>query len=224
MLTLLGGAAALLASRPAWAEEEGGAVVEGEGEAGPAPTVPGLETPAGYKRHFGRATSASSYGGYGGNDDFYKYTFIYPESYKPTTVSKTMKATNGTDVRYADPNNKKNVVYAVSFAGQSYASLKEDRRSIVNDLALSDSGIQDALTFADDVVVGERIVDDVKIADFDIITGNEAIYLAVTCDGSRLYGLFVLGGSASPDDPARTIRNSLRALLKNQSARTGAGI
>jgi hypothetical protein len=223
VLTLLGGAAALLATRPALAEEEGGAVGEGEGEAS-VPAVPGLETPAGYKRHFGRATSASSYGGYGGKDDFFKYTFLYPESWKTTTVSKTMKATNGTDVRYADPNSKKNVVYAVSFAGQSYASLKEDRRSIVNDLALSDSGIQDALTFADDVVVGERVVDDVKIADFDIVTGNEAIYLAVTCDGSRLYGLFVLGGSPAPDDPARTIRNSLRALLKNQSARTGAGI
>lgn len=190
----------------------------------PAVVLPGLETPAGYKRHFGRATSASSYGGYGGKDDFYKYTFIYPESWKTTTVSKTMKATNGTDVRYADPDNKRRSAYAVSFAGQSYAALKEDRRSIVNDLALSDSGIQDALTFADDVVVGERIVDGKVIADFDIITGNEAIYLAVTCDGSRLYGLFVLGGSASPDDPAREIRNSLRSLLTETSARTGAGI
>ena len=135
-----------------------------------------------------------------------------------------MKATNGTDVLFVNPASSKQKAYAVSFAGQSYAVLKEDRRSIVNDLALSDSGIQDALTFADEVVVGERVVDGKIYADFDIVTGNEAIYLSVTCDGSRLYGLFVLGGSARADDPARVIRNSLQSLLKDQSARSGIGI
>jgi len=41
----------------------------------PASAVPppaSDETPPGYARYLGRATSSSSYGGYGGTDDFYK--------------------------------------------------------------------------------------------------------------------------------------------------------
>jgi hypothetical protein len=153
-----------------------------------------------------------------------QYSFVVPESWKSATVSKTMKAVNGTDVLFVDPARPAQRAYAVSFAGQSYAKLKEDRRGIVNDLALSDSSIQDALSFADDVVVGERIIDGKTYADFDIVTGSDAIYLCVTCDGSRLYGLFVLGGSSAAEDPAREIRASLRSLLTERSARTGAGI
>ena len=128
-------------------------------------------------------------------------------------MSKTMKAVNGTDVLFVNPSRPSQRAYAVSFAGQSYQVLKEDRRSIVNDLALSDSLIQDALSFADEVRVSERTVRGRPVADFDIVTGNEAIYLAVTCDGARLYGLFVLGGTSADNDPARTIRNSLTTLL-----------
>lgn len=105
-------------------------------------------------------------------------------------MSKTMKAVNGTDVvrrcrcsrrsvpltrsapqLFVNPARTSQKAYAVSFAGQSYAKLKEDRRGIVSDLALSDSSIQDALTFADDVVVGERVIDGKTYADFDIVTG-----------------------------------------------------
>ena len=158
-------------------------------------------------RHLGRATSSSSYGGYGGSDKNYRYAFDYPEAWKPITVSKTMKATNGTDAKFGDG---KSAVYAVSFVG--YPALKEDRRSIISDLALSDSAVQDALSFADEVLVSERTIDGQAYASFDIISGPEAYYVAVTCDGSRLYGLFAVGKTG--DERLLTARDSLRSLQK----------
>ncbi len=52
-----------------------------------------------------------------------------------------------------------------------YPVLKEDRQSIINDLALSDSSLQDALSFAEDLRVAERTEDGQLYVDFDIVSG-----------------------------------------------------
>ena len=60
-------------------------------------------------------------------------------------------------------------MYVTSFNG--YPVLKEDRRSLINDLALSDSSLQDALSYADSVDVVERTEDEQLYVDFDIVSG-----------------------------------------------------
>jgi len=167
--------------------------------------------PEGYTRYFGRATSSSSYGGYGGTDENYKYSFLYPSAWKAEIVSKTRKAVNGTDASFAGPK-KGQQIYSTSFLGPSYARLKEDRAGIISDLALSDSAIQDALSFADEVKVTDKVKGGQDYVDFDIVTGGEAVYVSVTCDGSRLYALFCIGGSSAPDDEFRLMRDSLVTL------------
>jgi len=137
---------------------------------------------------------------------------VLPQGWKSGTVSKTMKSTNGTDCIFTNPGKKGQSVYVVSFLGASYERLKEDRTSIINDLALSDSAIQDALSFADKVEVTNKTKNGQAYADFDIIGGGEAIYVSVTSDGSRLFALFVTGAGPGPDDQARIMRDSLVTL------------
>ena len=142
-------------------------------------------------------------------------SFVYPADWTPDTVSKTMKAVNGTDCKFSPPGRKTQSVYAISFQGSSYERLKEDRAGIINDLALSDSLIQDALSFAEEVKVSETKLEGQDYVYFDIVTGNnEGILVAVTCDGSRLYALFCTGASTAADSPARLVRDSLRSLRK----------
>ena len=97
-----------------------------------------------------------------------------------------------------------------SFSG--YPKLKEDRRSIINDLSLSDSTLQDALSYADAVDVSERTEDEQLYVDFDIIGGGRTIYATVTSDGARLYALFVNGATAATDEAFKAMRNSLRSI------------
>jgi hypothetical protein len=49
--------------------------------------------------------------------------------------------------------------------------LKEDRRGLIDDLSLSDSSLQDALQYADEVVVTERTEAEQLYIDFDIVSG-----------------------------------------------------
>ena len=173
-------------------------------------------------------------GGYGGSDTNYKYSFILPDSWKTDTVSKVDKATNGTDARFVDPKNKEGAwatprcacrrcllrsrvalaraarAYVTSFSG--YPRLKEDRRGIIDDLSLSDSTLQDALSYADAVEVSERTEDEQLYVDYDIIGGGRTIYATVTSDGARLYALFCNGATAATDEAYKAMRNSLRTI------------
>lgn len=97
-----------------------------------------------------------------------------------------------------------------SFSG--YPKLKEDRRSIIDDLSLSDSTLQDALSYSDEVVVAERTEDEQLYVDFDIVSGGRTIYATVTSDGARLYALFCNGATAATDEAYKTMRNSLRTI------------
>ena len=100
--------------------------------------------------------------------------------------------------------------YVTSFNGSPV--LKQDRRSLIDDLALSDSSLQDALSYADDVVVAERTTDEQLYVDFDIISGGRTIYATVTSDGARLYALFCIGATPATDEAFRTMRTSLRYI------------
>jgi len=149
-------------------------------------------------------------GGYGGSDANYKYSFILPDSWKTDTVSKVEKATNGTDARFVDPRNREAKAYVTSFMG--YPVLKEDRRGIVDDLSLSDSALQDALSYADNVEVVERMEDEQLYVDYDIVSGGRTIYVTITSDGARLYALFCNGATAATDAMFKTMRSSLRTI------------
>ena len=167
------------------------------------------DVPPGYVRYYGRATSVSSYAGYGGADDNFRYSFYDPAGWKSGTVSKVMKSTNGTDCLFSNPAKKSQQAYVVSFLGSSYERLKEDRASIINDLALSDSIILDALNFADKVEVVNKTKGGQAYVDFDILGGGDDIYVSCTSDGARLFALFVTG---SDDTQGRLIRDSLVTL------------
>jgi hypothetical protein len=115
-----------------------------------------------------------------------------------------------------------------------YPVLKEDRRSLINDLALSDSSLQDALSYADSVDVVERTEDEQLYVDFDINSGallrlhapltpvlscachsragGRTIYATVTSDGARLYALFCIGATAATEDLFKMMRASLRTI------------
>jgi hypothetical protein len=97
-----------------------------------------------------------------------------------------------------------------SFAG--YPKLKEDRRGIIDDLSLSDSTLQDALSYSDAVEVVERTEDGQLYVDFDIVSGGRTIYATVTSDGARLYALFCNGATSATEEAYKTMRNSLRTI------------
>jgi hypothetical protein len=56
----------------------------------------------GFRKFYGEATSSSSYGGYGGNEnnfDKFKYFYDVPDGWQPDSVNKTEKSTNGRAVQ-----------------------------------------------------------------------------------------------------------------------------
>ena len=84
--TLLG--TALLLARPATAEEgaeESAAPAAAEGQ--PKGLPPPEDCPPGFQRYYGRATSVSSYAGYGGADENYRYSFVRRASLPLTGIS-----------------------------------------------------------------------------------------------------------------------------------------
>lgn len=174
----------------------------------------------GYLRFYGEATTSSSYGGYGGNEnnfDKFKYFYEIPVGWQPDTVNKTEKSTNGTDSRWVNSKLSAERVYCVSLTG--YNKLKEDRQSLLNDLALSDYNLQDALIGADNIEVSEREVDGQTFIDFDLYGFFGAIFASVTVYGGRLYAVF----SNVPDsvlekdkDQGKRLRNSLQIIKKSE--------
>ena len=74
----------------------------------------------GYLRLYGEATTSSSYGGYGGNEnnfDKFKYYYDIPVGWTQDTVNKVEKSTNGTDTRWSNPKLNSEKVYCVTLTG-----------------------------------------------------------------------------------------------------------
>ena len=63
-------------------------------------------------------------------------------------------------------------------------------QSLLDDLALSDYNLQDALIGADNIQVSEREVDGQTFIDFDLYGFFGAIFASVTVYGGRLYAVF----------------------------------
>ena len=116
------------------------------------------QLPNGLQRYYGRATSASSYGGYGGTEteeDAFKYYFDVPSDWKSEIVTKQEKGYQGVDARFSksDKGSYPNA-FLVTFPG--YTKLKEDKTDILDDLAIADATLQDTLGFAEEFTVVEE--------------------------------------------------------------------
>jgi len=172
----------------------------------------------GYARFYGEATTSSSYGGYGGNEnnfDKFKYFYEIPLGWTADTVNKTEKATNGTDSRWVNPKTEEKV-YCISLTG--YNRLKDDRQALLGDLALSDYKLQDAIVGSDSIAVSERDVNGQTFVDFDLYGYFGAIFACITVYGGRVYALF----SCVPDsllerdkEQGKRLRNSLEIITKS---------
>jgi len=173
----------------------------------------------GFRRLYGEATSASSYGGYGGNEnnfEKFKYYYDVPNGWTADTINKTQKATNGTDTRWINPKLPAEKVYCVTLTG--YNKLKEDRSELLGDLALSDYDLQDAIQGADVFEVAEREAYGQTYIDFDLYGYFGAIYACVTVYGGRFYALFSLVPESALEqnkEQAKRIRNSFGTISKD---------
>lgn len=137
-----------------------------------------------------------------------------PDGWSEATIGKVEKAYNGTDTKWLDPQGKSQA-YVVTYSG--YTELKNDRRSMLDDLALSDASLQDALQSSDaSVSVSESSGGGPRrTVYFDVDAPTERSLAAVTVDEERLYALFVRSrpSTFSRDaDTFRRIQSSFRVL------------
>ena len=179
-------------------------------------------------RFYGEATSSSSYGGYGGNEnnfDKFKYYFDVPDNFERDTVNKVEKSTNGTDARWKSKANKSEVVYCVTLAG--YKSLKEDREGILSDLALSDYKLQDAIVGADSLTVSERDENGQTYVDYVLVGFFGTIYVSITVYASRLYSVFAVipeGSSAEEIEKGKRMTGAFRTINNRDEAGAAADL
>jgi hypothetical protein len=181
---------------------------------------------AGWMRFYGEATSSSSYGGYGGNEnnfDKFKYYFDVPAGWEQDSVNKVEKSTNGTDNRWKSKTLKGAIVYSVTLAG--YAKLKEDRAAIISDLALSDYNLQDAIIAADSFVVSDRDVDGQLYVDYELVGFFGHIFASITVYAGRLYSVFAVAPDGASDvdvAAAKRCRDSFATITRADSDRQAA--
>lgn len=177
----------------------------------------------GWLRFYGEATSSSSYGGYGGNEnnfDKFKYYYDVPEGWEQDTVNKVEKSTNGTDNRWKSKKNKDAKVYSITLAG--YGKLKEDREAIISDLALSDYNLQDAIIGADSFVTKDRDVDGQTYVDYDLVGFYGNIFASITVYGGRLYSVFAFVPEGESVEAGRRMRDSFATINNKTEEETAA--
>ena len=174
-------------------------------------------------RFYGEATSSSSYGGYGGNEnnfDKFKYYYDVPQGWEQDTVNKVEKSTNGTDNRWKSKKNKDAKVYSITLAG--YGKLKEDREAIISDLALSDYNLQDAIIGADSFVTKDRDVDGQTYVDYDLVGFYGNIFASITVYGGRLYSVFAFVPEGESVEAGRRMRDSFATINNKTEQETAA--
>lgn len=177
----------------------------------------------GWLRFYGEATSSSSYGGYGGNEnnfDKFKYYYDVPQGWEQDTVNKVEKSTNGTDNRWKSKKNKDAKVYSITLAG--YGKLKEDREAIISDLALSDYNLQDAIIGADSFVTKDRDVDGQTYVDYDLVGFYGNIFASITVYGGRLYSVFAFVPEGESVEAGRRMRDSFATINNKTEDETAA--
>ena len=176
----------------------------------------------GFQRVYGEASPVSSYGGMGGGEgaasNRFRYMYDVPSSWSSGTVGKIEKAYSGVDTKFKDQRTKSSA-YVITLAG--YTALKSDRRSILDDLSLSDSSLQDSLQSEDiDVSLSEvTAYPDGKTAQpyvyFDLSSPSEHALATITSDGVRLFALFTRTNPSTfkrDPDTFYSIQNSLATI------------
>lgn len=178
----------------------------------------------GYIRYFGQATSASSYGGYGGNEEAtdlsqFKYWFDVPKNWKGDIVTKQEKGYLGIDARFSNPAApKKNKAYVITFPG--YAKLKDDYEEILNDLALADPDLQDSIANADSFTFTERKLEDGQIfVDYDVISYPTSVLASITTYNKRLFAILAFSDADRFEERRAQMdvtRKSLECIKKSK--------
>ncbi|GAB2289023.1 hypothetical protein Dimus_023325 [Dionaea muscipula] len=149
-----------------------------------------------YHVYYGTAASAANYGGYGGNSskkDSAEYIYEVPDGWKERLVSKVEKGTNGTDSEFYNPKKRSEKEYLTFLAGFRQLAPKD---VVLNNLALSDVGLQDLIASADKLTSEERKDDDnggqvYYEYEIDGAAGRAHSLISVTCANNKLYAHFV---------------------------------
>lgn len=145
-----------------------------------------------FKVYYGTAASAANYGGYGGNaskKDAAEYVYEVPEGWKERLVSKVEKGTNGTDSEFFNPRKRSEREYLTFLAGfRALAPVN----AVLDNLALSDVGLQDQIASADDVRSTERTDGSGQVYyEYEIAGAGAHSLISVTCARNKLYAHFV---------------------------------
>jgi hypothetical protein len=161
----------------------------------PAP-VPSRADPE-FSVYYGTAASAANYGGYGGNaskKDTAEYVYEVPEGWKERLVSKVEKGTNGTDSEFFNPRKRTEKEYLTFLGGiRALAPLN----AVLDNLALSDVGLQDQIASADDVRSVQLEEGGGQVYyDYEIAGAGAHSLISVTCTRNKLYAHFVMASSA----------------------------
>lgn len=156
-----------------------------------SPAAP-LHAEAEFKTYYGTAASAANYGGYGGNaskKDAAEYVYDVPEGWKERLVSKVEKGTNGTDSEFFNPRKRSEREYLTFLSGfRKLAPVG----AVLDNLALSDVGLQDQISSADDVTSAERKDGDGQVYyEYEVAGAGAHSLISVTCARNKLYAHFV---------------------------------
>jgi len=147
--------------------------------------------------YYGTAASAANYGGYGGNaskKDTAEYVYDVPEGWKERLVSKVEKGTNGTDSEFFNPRKRTEKEYLTFLSGiRALAPLS----AVLDNLALSDVGLQDQIATADDVRSAERADGAGQVYyEYEVAGAGAHSLISVTCARNKLYAHFVTAPNA----------------------------
>ncbi|EAZ07542.1 hypothetical protein OsI_29797 [Oryza sativa Indica Group] len=158
----------------------------------PATAAAAAAGEAEFKVYYGTAASAANYGGYGGNaskKDAAEYVYEVPEGWKERLVSKVEKGTNGTDSEFFNPRKRSEREYLTFLAGfRALAPVG----AVLDNLALSDVGLQDQIASADGVLSTERRDGGGQLYyEYEIAGAGAHSLISVTCARNKLYAHFV---------------------------------
>lgn len=158
--------------------------------------------------YYGTAASAANYGGYGGNaskKDTAEYTYLVPDSWKERPVSKVEKGTNGTDSEFYNPKKKSEKEYLTFLSGFRALAPMD---AVLNNLALSDVGLQDLISSATDGVKSKEVKDanGQTYYEYEIDGAAAHSLIKVTSARNKLYAHFVNAPNAEWSKDAEILR------------------
>ncbi|CAD7702996.1 unnamed protein product [Ostreobium quekettii] len=165
---------------------------------------------------FGYATPPTSYGGYGGNaDEPPKYKFQYPASWKPQTVNKVQKGTQGIDSIIVNPRNKSSVMFVIALgrAGEDDKSFKlTDVETTFQGFVGADYELQDAVQSASSIARTSREVGGEPFYDYDIDSPNVHVLSTVTVRGGKIFAFIIKVPTRQYESQPGTFKTALTSF------------